>query len=93
MNSGTYARPSLGARPKDARDTFASELISNAIPLAYIGCQLGHADLSTTSRHYARWVNDDDSYRAPAPLEPGEVPTDLLAREEAQPLWQKFKER
>jgi hypothetical protein len=49
------------------------------VQLGYVSRQLGHADVTTTARHYAKWI-DAEEYRAPMPLEPGEVPADLLAR-------------
>ena len=42
--------------------------------------QLGHADLSVTAKHYARWCGADDEYREPMHLRDGEIPADLLAR-------------
>jgi len=50
--------------------------------------QLGHADWSVTARHYARWVGGNH-YVEPARLAPGEVPADLLARFEAEPILEK----
>ena len=46
--------------------------------LGYVSRQLGHADVTTTARHYAKWIEGDE-YREPIPLETGEVPADLLA--------------
>ncbi len=66
-------------RPKDLRDTFASQLLSAGVQLGYVSTQLGHADFGVTVRHYAKWVGGDE-YRAALTLEPGEVPADLLAR-------------
>jgi integrase len=65
--------------PKDLRDTYASQLLTMGIPLGYIAGQLGHAQLTTTARHYARWV-DQDGYQNPVPVGENEVPADLLAR-------------
>ena len=64
---------------KDLRDTYASQLLTCGVPLGYISHQLGHADTSVTSRHYARWCGGAD-YRTPAAPAPSEVPADLLAR-------------
>jgi integrase len=66
-------------RPKDLRDTYASQLLTCGVPVAYISRQLGHSDLGTTTKHYARWCGDD-AYREPMGLRPGEVPANLLAR-------------
>ena len=66
-------------RPKDLRDTFASQLLTAGMPLDYIKRQLGHSSVTTTEAHYARWCSRE-AYREPMRLEPGEVPADLLAR-------------
>ena len=47
--------------------------------LGYVSRQLGHGDVATTARSYARWAGGDE-YREPMRLEAGEVPADLLAR-------------
>lgn len=70
--------------PKCLRDTFASQLLTAGVPLAYVSAQLGHAESSVTERHYARWI-DRDGYRRPMEVYPGEVPADLLARLEVTP--------
>jgi hypothetical protein len=67
-------------RPKDLRDTYASHLLSANIPLPYVSKQLGHGDVLTTARHYARWIDASGRYVAPPVLQQGEVPADLLAR-------------
>lgn len=69
--------------PKDLRDTFASQLLTAGVQLGYISVQLGHADVATTARHYARWTGDG-AYCRPLAVEPGEVPADLLARRELE---------
>jgi hypothetical protein len=66
-------------RPKDLRDTFASQLLTAGVQLGYVSQQLGHADVAVTARHYARWTGGD-AYRRPLEVEPGEVPADLLAK-------------
>ena len=65
--------------PKDLRDTFASQLLTTGVQLGYVSRQLGHADVSVTARHYARWAGGD-AYRNPLTVQDGEVPADLLAR-------------
>lgn len=65
--------------PHNLRDTYASQLLSSGIALAYVSHQLGHADVPVTARHYARWCGDE-SYRQPIALAEGETPADLLAR-------------
>jgi len=73
-------RAGIGHRSlKDLRDTFASQLLTAGVQLGWISAQLGHADVATTARHYARWAGGD-LYREPLRLGPGEVPADLLAR-------------
>jgi hypothetical protein len=52
-------------RPKDLRDTYASHLLSANIPLPYVSKQLGHGDVLTTARHYARWIDASGRYVAP----------------------------
>jgi len=47
--------------------------------LGYVSHQLGHADVSVTARHYARWAGED-AYRGPLEVGDDEVPADLLAR-------------
>ena len=65
--------------PKDLRDTFASQLLTAGIQLGYISEQLGHSDVATTARHYARWAGGK-AYRRPLEVAAGEVPADMLAR-------------
>ena len=65
--------------PKDLRDTYASQLLTVGVQLGYVSAQLGHADVSVTARHYARWAGGD-AYRRPLEVRDGEVPADLLAR-------------
>ncbi len=71
-------RVGIVARRKDLRDTFASVLISNGIPLKYVSRQLGHGKMATTEKSYAKWCHGDD-YIEPVRLSPGEGPADLLA--------------
>jgi len=71
-----------GCRANDCAlpgSTFASRLLTAGVQLGYVSQQLGHADVSVTARHYARWVGGS-SYRAAMRVEPGEVSADLLAR-------------
>ena len=72
-------RADIGHRAmKDLRDTFASQLLTAGIQLGYVSQQLGHSNVATTARHYARWAGGD-LYREPLVLQEGEVPADLLA--------------
>ena len=73
-------RARLEHRPlKDLRDTFASHLLSAGVQLGYVSSELGHADVSVTAKHYARWIGGS-RYREPMTLRPGEVPADFIAR-------------
>ena len=65
--------------PKDLRDTFASQLFSAGVPLGWVSKRLGHGNAAVTARHYAAWV-DEDGYRNPLQVAPGELPTVLFAR-------------
>jgi integrase len=65
--------------PHNLRDTYASQLLSVGVQLAYVSHQLGHADVAVTAKHYARWCGED-AWRPPLALGTGEVPADLLAR-------------
>jgi len=65
--------------PKDLRDTFASQLFSAGVPLGWVSKRLGHGSAAVTARHYAAWV-DEDGYRNPLQVAPGELPTDLFAQ-------------
>lgn len=67
-------------RPKDLRSTYASQLLSAGVNVAYVSLQIGHAAIATTERHYARWLHGNE-YREPERLLPGEVPADLIGRE------------
>jgi integrase len=72
-----------GYTPKDLRDTYASQLLTAGVPLAYVSKQLGHRNSTVTAEHYAKWVDPgegDDDYREPMRLRPGDVPADFLAR-------------
>lgn len=73
-------RADIGPRTiKDLRDTFASQLLSAGVQLGYVSQQLGHADVSVTARHYARWCGGN-AYREPLSLLEDEIPADFLAR-------------
>jgi integrase len=49
-------------RPYDLRHTFASLLLSSAVPLLYVSQQLGHANPTTTLKYYARWIPTGDQH-------------------------------
>jgi hypothetical protein len=65
-------------RFKDLRNTYASTLITNGIVLKWISLQLGHANVGTTERHYARYMAVE-GYQNPWIVPPGCVPSDLFA--------------
>ncbi len=44
----------------DLRHTFASLLLSSAVPLLYVSHQLGHTNPTTTLKYYARWIPSGD---------------------------------
>ncbi|MBW2316421.1 MAG: tyrosine-type recombinase/integrase [Deltaproteobacteria bacterium] len=75
-------------RPKDLRDTFASQLLTLGVPLTYISRQLGHRQVATTEKHYARYQGDE--YVDPLRREPWEVPADFLARTFAEQSGHEF---
>ena len=43
-------------RPYDLRHTYASQLLAQGAPIAYVAAQLGHANPTTTLTHYAHWI-------------------------------------
>jgi len=43
-------------KPYDLRHTYASLLLSEAVPLVYVSQQLGHSKPTTTLKHYAKWM-------------------------------------
>ena len=43
-------------RVYDLRHTYASLLLAERAPITYVAEQLGHANLSTTLRYYAKWI-------------------------------------
>ena len=63
---------------KDFRDTYASTLITHGIVLKWISLQLGHASVSVTERHYARYMAVE-GYQNPWIVPDGCLPTDLLS--------------
>lgn len=71
-------RAGIVARRKDLRDSYASVLISNGIPIKYVSKQLGHASVTVTEKSYAKWCHGED-YVDPVRLSLSELPADLLA--------------
>ena len=66
-------------RLNDLRDTYASQLPTRGVDVAFVSRQLGHATIEVTLRHCAQWCAGDD-YLEPLRPAPGEVPADMLAR-------------
>jgi len=55
----------------------------NRNPFQWVSRQLGHSGVSVTQRHHAKYLGvsgDEFIYVEPLPLEPGEIPADLLSR-------------
>ncbi len=46
--------------PYAMRDTFATLCLADGAPLEWISRQMGHTDIDTTRRHYARWLPETD---------------------------------
>jgi hypothetical protein len=46
------------------RHTFASQLLQEGAPIAYVSRQLGHRDASITLRVYAHWIPDVSAMKA-----------------------------
>jgi integrase/recombinase XerD len=65
------------AHPHQFRDTFAVNLLKQAVPLETVSILLGHASIKVTEKHYAPWVKERQ---------------DLLT-EAVKKLWQKPKEK
>jgi integrase len=42
------------------RDTFATLALADGAPVEWVSKQLGHADISTTLKHYHRWLKSAD---------------------------------
>lgn len=58
--SGILKRAKLRHRgPNQCRHTFASQMLSNHVPLEWIARQLGHFDTSMIKKHYGKWIPKD----------------------------------
>ncbi len=66
-------------KPKDLRDTFASQMLTVGISLGWISNQLGHGNAAVTARYYAAWIGSE-GYQNPVQVAEGELPCDVLAR-------------
>jgi len=52
----------LGLRyrnPYQMRSTFAINALRNGAPIHWVSAVLGHSDISTTAKHYAKWIIHD----------------------------------
>ena len=45
--------------PNQCRHTFASQLLSNYVPLEWIARQMGHSDTTMIKKHYGKWIPKD----------------------------------
>lgn len=45
--------------PNQCRHTFASQCITNYVPLEWVARQLGHSDTTMIKKHYGRWIPKD----------------------------------
>ena len=46
--------------PYGMRDTFATLSLADGAPLEWISEQMGHSEIDTTRKHYARWLPSTD---------------------------------
>jgi integrase len=44
----------------DLRSTYATLRLLDGAPILYVSAQLGHRDMATTARYYAKWVPQGD---------------------------------
>jgi hypothetical protein len=56
LSPHAQARRSPHFRLYDLRHTYASLLLAAGAPITYVSAQLGHANPTTTLRHYAKWI-------------------------------------
>ncbi|QYX66632.1 DUF3596 domain-containing protein [Shewanella putrefaciens] len=45
--------------PNQCRHTFASQMLSNYVPLEWVARQLGHSDTTMIKKHYGKWIPKD----------------------------------
>lgn len=63
--TGLLKRAKLRHRgPNQCRHTFASQMLSNHVPLEWIARQLGHFDTSMIKKHYGKWIPKDSKSMA-----------------------------
>ncbi|MCU8036995.1 phage integrase [Shewanella oncorhynchi] len=63
--TGILKRAKLRHRgPNQCRHTFASQLLSNYVPLEWVARQLGHSDTTMIKKHYGKWIPKDSQRMA-----------------------------
>ncbi|KZK70365.1 integrase [Shewanella baltica] len=63
--TGILERTKLRHRgPNQCRHTFASQLLSNYVPLEWVARQLGHSDTTMIKKHYGKWIPKDSQKMA-----------------------------
>ncbi len=63
--TGLLKRAKLRHRgPNQCRHTFASQLLSNYVPLEWVARQLGHSDTTMIKKHYGKWIPKDSQRMA-----------------------------
>lgn len=45
--------------PNQMRHTFASQMLTNFVPLEFIARHMGHTDTTMIKKHYGKWLTDD----------------------------------
>ncbi|WP_259650319.1 hypothetical protein [Shewanella morhuae] len=50
--------------PNQCHHTFASQLLSNYVPLEWVARQLGHSDTTMIKKHYGKWIPKDSQKMA-----------------------------
>lgn len=50
--------------PNQCRHTFASQALSNYVPMEWLARQLGHTSTAMIRRHYGRWIRQDSKSMA-----------------------------
>ena len=45
--------------PSNMRHTYASQLLTQGVPLAYVGEQMGHTTQEMIEKHYGVWIKED----------------------------------
>jgi len=88
--TGLLKRTKLCHRgPNQCRHTFASQLLSNYVPLEWVARQLGHSDTTMIKKHYGKWIPKDSQRMASRISEMMGFNTDISGLEFAEmvPKW------